>query len=265
MMPETDPTPYPDVNAVIADLLAGVRAALGPGMVAAYLYGSLVTGDFDANASDIDVLIATAADPDPAAMAALGALHDDLARAHPVWAGRIEVAYRSVDGLRTYRTQATPIAVISPGEPFHLKEAGIDWLINWYAVREFGRTLAGPPPAALIAPISHAEMLAAVQRQATAWREWVAHTYWTPSQGYAIQTMCRALYTLRTGAFGSKPAAARWVAAAFPEWAPLIAQAQVWRAGWRGPYPDPEATLPEVRRFVAFMAGECERTPLPDA
>jgi hypothetical protein len=264
-MSPTDPTPYPDVNAVIADLLAGALAALGPAMVAAYLYGSLVTGDFDANASDIDVLVATTSELDPAAMDALGALHDALARAHPGWAGRIEVAYASVAALRTYRTQATPIAVISPGEPFHLKEAGLDWLINWYAVRAFGRTLAGPPPDTLIAPISHAEWLAAVQRQATAWREWAQQIANAPSQGYAVLTLCRALYTLRTGAWGSKAQAARWAAAEFPQWAPLIAQARAWRANWRTPDPDAAAELPAVHAFVAFMAGECERVALPPA
>ena len=261
-MPETDPTPYPDVNAVIADLLAGARAALGSGMVAAYLYGSLVTGDFDANASDIDVLVATTTELDAPTLDALGALHDALARAHPVWAGRIEVAYASVAALRTYRTQATPIAVISPGEPFHVKEAGLDWLINWYAVREFGRTLAGPPPGALIAPIAHAEWLRAVQRQATAWRAWAARIENAPSQGYAVLTLCRALYTLRTGEFGSKAQAARWAAAEYPQWAPLIAQARTWRADWRTPDPDAAADLAAVRAFVDFMAGECERVAL---
>jgi hypothetical protein len=35
---------------------------------------------------------------------------------------------------------------ISPGEPIHRIQAGMDWLVNWYLVRTGGVTLLGPPP-----------------------------------------------------------------------------------------------------------------------
>jgi len=51
------PTPYPDVNAVLRELLVGVQAVLGQHMVGMYLEGSLVNGDFD-ESSDIDFVVA---------------------------------------------------------------------------------------------------------------------------------------------------------------------------------------------------------------
>ena len=54
------PTPYEDVNEVLALLLARQRAILGEGLVGLYLYGSLATGDFDRESSDIDFVAATA-------------------------------------------------------------------------------------------------------------------------------------------------------------------------------------------------------------
>ena len=51
-------------------------------------------------------------------------------------------------------------------------------------------------------------------------------------QAYAILTMCRALYTLETGAVASKPVAARWAQAALgTRRAVLIERALAWRPG----------------------------------
>jgi hypothetical protein len=51
-------------------------------------------------------------------------MHADLARAHPVWDDRIEVVDISAGALARCRTHPTTVAVISPGEHFHLVEAG---------------------------------------------------------------------------------------------------------------------------------------------
>ena len=49
-----DPTAYPDVNAVLAELSASVQTVLGHHFVGMYLYGSLALGDFNPRSSDID-------------------------------------------------------------------------------------------------------------------------------------------------------------------------------------------------------------------
>lgn len=52
-----------------------------------------------------------------------------------------KVAYHSVTALQTFKTQNSQIAIISSGKLFHIKEAGIDWLVNWHTVREKGRNV----------------------------------------------------------------------------------------------------------------------------
>jgi hypothetical protein len=52
-------TGYAAVDAVLEELLAGVRDTLGPHLVGVYLDGSLAAGDFAENSSDIDVLLVT--------------------------------------------------------------------------------------------------------------------------------------------------------------------------------------------------------------
>jgi hypothetical protein len=51
------PTPYPDLNEVLGELVAGARAVLGEDLVAACLQGSFAVGDFDEH-SDVDWVVA---------------------------------------------------------------------------------------------------------------------------------------------------------------------------------------------------------------
>jgi hypothetical protein len=238
-------TPYPDVDRV--------RQALGPELVGLYLYGSLVTGDYTPGVSDVDLLAATRTDVDETAFDRLDEAHRALARAHPPWEGRIEIAYLSQEGLRTYRAQETRMAVISPGEPFHYKPAGSGWLINWWLVRERGMTLYGPDPRRLIAPISQEEFLAMVRDHARRWLVWVEDERSRKAQSYARLTLCRAWYAAVNGEQVSKRRAAVWAQRQLPEEAPLIEQALAWREGADDPGIDHGATFAETVRFVHDM------------
>lgn len=132
MMMQADPTPYADINELLERLFSEVQKILGEKLAGFYLYGSLVTGDFEKESSDIDVLAATSSDLDEKEFEALQTMHTDFAHNNKQWEGRIEVQYLSLAALKTFKSQASKMAVISPGEPFHLKEAGKDWTINWY-------------------------------------------------------------------------------------------------------------------------------------
>ncbi len=154
--------------------------------------------------------------------------------------------------MRCGRSSGSPsrIAIVSPGEPFHFKEAGADWLLNWYFVREQSQTLYGPLPQEIIEPVSKEEFVAAVRRQALEWGDWIEHTRGSrPYQGYAILTMCRALYALRSGEQASKRAAMEWAVQELPEQAALIRRAWQWREDYREDV-DPEQTYPETVAFV---------------
>lgn len=260
-MLQSDPTAYADINALLERLLAAMQAVLGQNLVGAYLYGSLVTGDFDHGSSDIDVLAVTSSAPDAKEFGALQHMHRDFAGQNRYWEGRIEVQYLSIAALRTFKSRASTIAAISPGEPFHFKEAGKDWTINWYIVQEKGVTLFGPSPKTFIDPISQEEFIQAVQVHAKQWGEWIQHLpKRRPSQAYTILTMCRALYTLKYGEHVSKKQAAVWAEKEFPEWASLIENALLWREAWRDENVDHEATLPDTLRFVHFVVSQCENS-----
>ena len=250
-----NPTEYDDINRLLADLLNRMRQTLGHKLVGLYLYGSLVWGDFDSDISDIDLLALTEGDLDLEEFGRLDKMHRAFLQDYPRWDDRLEIAYYSVRGLQTFKTARSPIAVISPGEPFNLKDAGYDWQINWYVVQEKGRKLYGPDFKTLIVPVSQQEFVAWVKAQVEEWREYVVHTRASrPYQAYTILTMCRALRAVETGEQVSKKAAARWAQARFPEKAGIIQKALDWREDYRNQAVEPETTYPEAVNFVEFAA-----------
>src|SRR5919202_6832124 len=97
------PTPYPHINTLLDSLLSEMQRVLGDKLVGLYLYGSLVTGDFDDGSSDIDLMAATATEIDDQEFDALHKMHDDFAENYTYWKSRIEVQYISVTALRTYK------------------------------------------------------------------------------------------------------------------------------------------------------------------
>ena len=124
------PTSYPHINALLDSLLSYMQGILGEKLVGLYLYGSLVMGDFDNEISDIDLLAAATTDIDYVEFNALQKMQDDIVTKQKEWDDRLEIAYLSLHALKTFKTQTSQIAIISPGEPFHIKEAGKDWLMN---------------------------------------------------------------------------------------------------------------------------------------
>jgi len=247
------PTSYPDINQLLDNLLSQIHLILNKKLVGLYLYGSLVNGDFDYDISDIDLLAVTSSDIDDTEFDRLQQMHDDIADRNKQWDNRIEVAYLSTAALKTYKSRPSQIAIISPGEPFHIKEAGKDWSINWYVVREKGVTLFGPPPQTIIDPITHEEFIQAVIDQTKDWSEWIDHIQTRPYQAYAILTMCRALYAYMNGEQVSKKQAALWAQKELPDWSSLISNALAWREAYREEEVDHKATLPDTIKFVRFV------------
>ena len=247
-----------DINALLESLLSHLRNIFQEKLVGLYLCGSLTTGDFDPEISDIDLLAAISSDVSDREFEALRAMHRDFVHDNPAWEDRVEVAYLSVTALRTFRSETSQIAVISPGEPFHMKEAGKDYLQNWYAVRESGVALFGPPAKAIIAPITEDEFVQAVRYYASWMGEAVNDVRHRKGQAYAILTMCRALHVHRNGRQASKRQAAQWAQEEMREWSWLIQSALAWRKAWREDDVDHAATYADTVHFVNFVRDQIQ-------
>jgi hypothetical protein len=251
------PTPYADVNALLESLRSHLQRIFQEKLVGLYLYGSLTAGDFDPGISDVDLLAVTSTDVTGAEFEALRAMHGDIDCSNPEWDDRIEVVYLSSMALSNFRLATGPI-VISPGEPFHVREDEplLEWLELWYIIRETGVTLFGPSPDTIIPPIAKAEFVQWVRKYAASMGTGFNRLQDRKNQAYAILTMCRALYTFRSGGEQiSKRQAALWAQRELPEWAWLIWNALAWREAWREEGVDHQATYGETVRFIAVVKG----------
>lgn len=217
---------FDDINHLLEELILQLKAALHDDCLGIYLYGSLVWGDFNYDSSDIDILVIVKNDISSNEFSELNKMHDLIVQEFPFWNDRLEIAYITKDTLQNIKSKSGKVAIISPGEPFNIKDAGIDWLINCYLLQNMSKILFGIEPESIIQPISKEEFLRSVKQQALEWRDWISNTKDSVTyQYYAVFTMCRAFYVLKNGEQVSKIVAARWVARNYPKWKDLIEQA----------------------------------------
>ena len=135
---------WPDaVRSVLEEVSTRLTETLGEQLVGLYVFGSLVTGDFDPAVSDLDLLAVLDRDLTESTFGSLDGMHAAVLDRHPEWADRLEPIYFTAAALGSFRGQRHPIAAISPGEPFNIKTAEEDWNPNWYVVRNNGVALAG--------------------------------------------------------------------------------------------------------------------------
>ena len=226
-------TPYPDVNAVLHVLLSDVQTVLGNHFIGMYLSGSLASGDFAPQRSDIDFVVVTADDLPGEILPALEALHARITASGLKWATKLEGSYIPQQALRRYDPAHAQHPALRVDGSFGVDQHGSDWVIQCHIIREQGVVVAGPAPQTLIDPVQPNDLRRAALGTL---REWWSPQLYNPSrlhsseyQAYAILTMCRALYTLQYGIVVSKPVAARWAQQALGErWAALIERALAW-------------------------------------
>jgi predicted nucleotidyltransferase len=73
----------PPAEELVARIREAIREAAGSALAGLYLFGSLVVGDFDVDASDIDLIAVLTSDPSDDLVARLGRMHDALASENP--------------------------------------------------------------------------------------------------------------------------------------------------------------------------------------
>ena len=222
------PSIYPDVNQLLKQLLQSTKEVLQAQFIGMYLYGSLSSGDFNPETSDIDYLIITNDILTDEMISKLKAMHDATWAISLKRAGELEGAYVPKDLIRKHDPNGVPCPIINEGK-FLVAPLGSDWIIQRHVVREYGISVEGPDPKSLIDFVSPDDIRSAVMS--------ILHEWWFPmlndpswlrdhDSGYhsfAILSMCRALHALEHGTIVSKPAAAKWAQGRFRQrWSDII-------------------------------------------
>lgn len=250
-MNETSPTPYPDLNQVLHELVSSMQAALGSHLIGVYLQGSFAVGDFDLH-SDVDFAVVVAHELSDDEVEALQAMHARIHDLENPWAQHLEGSYFPRDILRNAEQSGGPLWYLDHGSRTLIRSNHCNTVLVRWVLRAMGVALAGPEPAALIDAISvetlRREILATI-------REWGQEILDDPDrfnnrfyQAFIVLSYCRMLHDLRRGYPGSKQAGADWAKANLdPSWHGLIDRS------WAG-RPDPATSVRQPADPVDFAA-----------
>lgn len=252
-MKTISPTPYPDVNEILGILLYHVKEIIQDQFVGMYLYGSLSSGDFNPQTSDIDFLVVTEDYLPEKTIRDLENMHKQTWATSIKRAGELEGSYIPKTLIRRHDPHGLPCPTVNEGK-FFVDRRGSDWIIQRHVVRECGVIVEGPDPKTLIDFVSPDEIREAVKG--------ILHEWWFPMlddpswlrdnengyRAFAVITMCRVLHALETGTVASKPKAMQWARSKLGErWMPLIDRAAL--AG----HEDHEISLNETLDFIRFI------------
>jgi len=256
---QSQPTPYPDVNAVMDLLLSGVRGILSDLFVGLYLQGSLASGDFDPLCSDIDFVVVTADQVPDEMLPALEAMHARIGISGLEMATKLDGDYIPKQALSGYDSAHAPYPHLGLDGHFAVEAGASDSIFQRHILRECGVVVAGPALRDWIEPVQPDDFRRAV-RGVRDW--WVTMaddpTRHTPEyQIHAVLTLCRSLYTLEHGTAVSKTVAARWAQETVGErWSALIEWALTSRH-------DPQSNrLSETLDFVGYALERGRFMPL---
>jgi hypothetical protein len=256
-------SPYREpLDRILPQLLEDLRASLGPELVGAYLYGSAISGGFDAATSDLDVLVVTARSTDEIVFEVFGGIVSRLAAREPGWADRLDITFVGRETLATFRSGG-PLVEISHDEPLRRIRNADDWLETWFLARDADIALIGPSPTSLIPPIDIGEFLAGAALDVDRLVEKARDDPRDRSVAYRLLTLCRLLRSLESGAICSKDEGGAWVVDRFPDSGWVVEAAQAVRPG-DGARVFSADERDAVDNLMTLLAEQIRRTAAPE-
>jgi hypothetical protein len=255
-------TAYPELNAVLGELVEGAQSTLGCNFCGAYLHGSFATGDADAF-SDVDFVIVVHDELGEVQEHGVQSLHRRLYALESVWAQHLEGSYVPRRHLQGMDWSGEPFLFLDNGANELVRDTHCNTAVVRWLLREHGVILAGPDPKDLVGPVSAADLrreALARTRDYAGWASEPPMSRW--KQPYLVLTLCRVLFTLATGRVAAKREAGEWAIGVLDdEWASLVRQALADRPDpWERVHRPAERDLAErTRAFAAYAVSEAAR------
>jgi hypothetical protein len=253
------PTPYTELNQVLAKLISRIQHVLGEDFVGAYLQGSFAVGDFDRH-SDVDFISVTEEKLTSDQVEALQAMHDQVYQLESGWAQHLEGSYFPRKILRDSLKRGLDLWYLNHGARSLVRSDHCNTLLVRQVVREKGVTLAGPDPKTLIEPISVEALREEMRGVILNWGQEILEN---PApynnrfyQTYIVLNYCRMLHDFRRGYPGSKREGAEWAKSALdPQWHDLIDRAWEGRPdpAWQVKQPANPQDFERTLKFVEYV------------
>lgn len=252
------PTPFDDLNELLGELVARVRAILGDDLVGVYLTGSFALGGADRH-SDCDFLVVIADPLSGPQERAIRALHAEIPTRDGHWPHDLEGSYAPKPDLGTLATLDREWLYADRGWREMRWSTHCNTEESRWTLRRHGVVLAGADPREFVHEVPPDALRA---RMPPLVADFLPELFsWTSldvawSQRYAVATLCRMLYTIETGEVASKPAALRWALTALdPRWEGLLRQVLADRVrGWDPEDAPPPGSAEATTAFAAYAA-----------
>ena len=252
----TDPTPYPELNIVLRELVRSIEEVLHEDFIGAYLQGSFAVGDFDRH-SDVDFIVAIEEELSADLVRELQIMHERIYDLEYEWAKHLEGSYFPKDVLRRPPQSGKKLWYLDHGARSLIRANHCNTLLVRWIVREQGVPLSGPPPESLVDPIPVESLRREILETINDWgKEILANPEQFSNrfyQGYLVLNYSRMLHDFIRGRPGSKQEGAEWAKANLdPAWEGLI------NRSWNG-RPDPAYSVrqpadpDEFRKTLAYI------------
>ncbi len=220
------PTPYHELNEVLAELRQGIQDVLGQNLIGLYLQGSFALGDFDEH-SDVDFIAVSEQELTEEWAAAITAMHGRLFQLPTEWAKHLEGSYFSRAQL--HGRPGKPIGYLNHGSTTLERSDHCNTLVVRWTLYHCGIALCGPDIRSLLQPIDTDALKQESRQTLLDWgRDILVHPENYANrfyQGLIALTCCRVLHTVESGQVHSKRASADWAKTALPsKWHGLVAR-----------------------------------------
>jgi len=227
--PAHAPTPYAELNAVLASLVSGISDIVGNKLTGVYLQGSFAVGDFDEH-SDCDFIVVLTASLSKSQVADLQKMHKALFDQPSLWAKHLEGSYFPRRVLQDYLRRGSKLWYLDNGSQKIVRSNHCNTVLVRQVLRDKGVVLYGPGAASLIDPIPVAVLKEEIF---TVMHEWGNKILACPArydnrfyQGFILLSYCRMLRDFLMGSPSSKKQGAEWAKAHLDaKWHDLIDRA----------------------------------------
>lgn len=228
-----------------------------------YLHGSVALGAFNPRLSDLDFIAVTSRPATSTDLAALQAIHQTAARAHPK--PPLSGSYLQwADIGNTSLTSSRP--KYDEGKLTRSIQLDTGW-VTWHVLKTRGVALLGPAPDQLNIQVNWDELLADMRHNLnTYWASFVSRpprmAWLLADYGvqWAVLGVLRQFYTFREREITSKTGAGEYALKCLPaHWHPIIHEAINIRAGQSRSYTSRLTRARDARALVKYVIETCNQ------
>ena len=221
-----NPTPYPELNDVLRELVESLHALLKADFNGAYLQGSFAVGGFDEH-SDVDFIIVIDQELSEEQVKELQKMHERVYCLDCEWAKHLEGSYFPRNILKDYSQRGKQLWYLDNGSRSLIQSDHCNSVVVRWTVREHGVAMTGPNPKTLVDPIPVSELRREILHTM---HDWGNKILAEPAiynnrfyQSFIVLSYCRMLHDFHYGMVSSKRTAAEWAKTVIdPAWAGLI-------------------------------------------